>query len=205
MANFDALRSAIIGPLVYMARPQKPADLLLCVPCNGNLTDVSRYNRSLSVTGSPTFGTDDVGGYASGFNLQFDDFDTTQDLTFEGMFYYVSSNGSPYKFGSHYLYNTWSTTGYSFVISINGSDSFQNQACAAGWRHIAFVRKNGYLRMFHNGALIRQDSNNYAVDFVSTTAFGNARFKNIRIVQKALGTDDYFPVPDSYYTGYEAL
>ena len=54
MPNFDALRSAIIGPLAYICRPkEKPADLLCCFPLNDSALDVSRYGVLLPST--PTF------------------------------------------------------------------------------------------------------------------------------------------------------
>lgn len=220
MPNFDALRSAIIGPLEYICRPKlPPSELCGCWPLGVNDTsDHSRYGGSFLAGGSVAWDQN----YSlpivatSAFPLTFNlgrGINVAQDFAAEFMFHSSSSYATiQMTFGDFTLKTArdggtnkqvfYAYFGTSYVKVGNLTDTALN--------HICIYRKDGTLYGAANGAAAALNSSWSATGTVTSATISTASAViqgacNARFCQTGVGNSSSFPVPATLYTGYEAL
>ena len=200
MPNFDALRSAIIGPLAYMARPQKPAALYALYPFKDSLKDLSIYQRDISA--SVTYQTNGIWDMEVGsFTINIGNL---SEYTID-FFICLKNTGDTATFLTSQEWNLKLSGWTNFVITNkNGSGIYSVSARNGTVLHVAITQKDGVLYGWINGTF----KGSYGSDLQALTALNlnnTGAFCNMRIVSKCLQTSGNFPVPATYYTGYEAL
>lgn len=201
MPNFDALRTSLAGPLSYLCKPQKPAELYALYTLNGTLEDTSNYHRDLS---SSNMNFETNGLWTGAYGSTSITVNSLSEYTIDMMVCLKNLN-----YVNHLESNAWilrSVYGNSFRIA----DSSQNQiwapttASAGNILHVAIALKDGVLYGWVNGAFQGSKSASFAsMTTLNLTQYGTV--SNMRIVSKCLQTSGPFPVPNSYYTGFEAL
>lgn len=202
MPNFDALRSAVVGPLSYLCKPQKPEELLGLWTLQGNLGDLSRYDRKLNAMNAPTYSSGGYGLCASmasavvsipvsgNFSLEFIGLPVTS--FFIGTYEFRYGNG----------YGNW------WLYVYNGSSQVTNKNLTEGggtdnlYSHCAMCRIGSTLYFSYNGTV--KHSMSFSNDLTSLSITSPA-IQNVRLVSKALGTSSSYPVPSNLYTGFEPL
>lgn len=230
MANFDALRSAIIGPLEYICKPSPPAELIGCWPLMTG-GDKSRYGGTVYPPASATAITTKSNGttlpytairvdanssisYYLGQSL-----DMSQDWSLD--YFDVRYTGDSY---THCITSIGSLTATTYEpgVSTNGIYFNSTRVCAMDndffvalpYFHFAMVYRsaskklicfiNGLTKSAYQGSL---DLSGASFVTAVSQQIGNKQYAiaNLRVCQKAVGTTTTFPVPTSLYTGYEAL
>lgn len=208
MPNFDALRPAVVGPLSYLCKPQKPADLLGLWTFQGNLDDLSRYGHTLSSLSSYSFTT---AGYGQAITNATGAFpcSVSGDFSFEWIISAPPDGGhqgfvvlnwdfrNAYNYGGNGLwYYSVGGGGGSYVGDITPYTAMM---------HVALVRRSTTLYVFING--IKKATIPSASGTLGNISFNctSQNLQNVRLVGKALGTTTSYPVPSGIYTGYEAL
>lgn len=219
MANFDALRSAIIGPLEYICRPKeiKPC-FLFQLTANLNATV-----GNATATGNGTVKFIKVGTLLPSWNQLYminnGDYgcpylsvSTTETVgnewTMEFMYAWPESASTV---SASFAGVEFARTKTAFVrYSVNGTSITPGAHTYSASSHLAFVYNNGTLRVFENGTLLDSRSvsltnNPQSLAIQDETGGAGVLVSNLRLVPVALGTDTTYPVPTALYTGYEAL
>jgi len=204
MPNFDAWRSAIIGPLEYICRPkEKPDELLACFPFNGDLLDVSKYGCMYAAESSSFTDGGPLGKYAT---LK-GSFVHTTTTTFSIDFFANFGNGGSYgmvmpssTLGSGGgLYGTNNDT----LLQMTNSNLYMNCGNST-WKHYALTYNGTTLKAFANGAL--KITATATLNLQSMITMVNAtKISNLRVVGKVIGDGTTYPVPSTFYTGFEPL
>ena len=201
MPNFDALRSAIIGPLEYLCKRQPPAELLGLWTLQGSLNDLSRYGRNLA--GSPSYtNTDPI--YSNGFTFALNAI-SLQDFSFD----FLVQSGN-YRPTSQWIYtNIWSfgvENYYGDCLTFIDEEGTKLAGPVYGYTHIAVARKSGTVRFYKDGNKLASFESATPLTSINMN-FGSSGGKicNLRITSKGLGNASSFPVPQTLYTGYEVL
>lgn len=224
MPNFDALRSAIIGPLGYICRPKvKPSELLACYPLNGTKADISNYlrgdvyaNQSTAYDNTSTPPSLKSSTAATTWNFYTAPLNLAQPWSFEfwidGAQNTIVSLGLDFKiramsgdYGAYVGFEIWSGTS-----RLARSTAMYLNVATPSWEHHAFAYNGTTLYYYFNGVakysyttapsgtqeacIIAENNTTY------TKAVANARF-----VQKFVGTTSQYPVTATPFTGYEAL
>lgn len=224
MANFDALRSALIPPLAYICRPKvKPSELLACYPLNGALTDISNYacgdvysSQSASFSSSYTPQALVAGTAANTWNLYVHDLNLAQPWSFEmwldgatstsvafGLQYNIRSYVGDY--GKNQGLAVWSGSSRLALAT-----TMYASTVTPVWEHHAFAYNGTTLYYYYNGycgmtlATSLSGTQGLCVVTENNTAYTKA-ISNARFVQKCLGTSTQYPVTSTPFTGYEAL
>lgn len=230
MANFDALRPAVVGPLAYLCKPTAPAELLGCWPLMTG-SDKSRYNGYASAPASASvittkqdgtvlpykavkIGSGSAVSYALGKTL-----DLSQDWTVD--YFDCRWTGGPHCASITTVGNITATT-FRPGLQTMGIFAGSTQICPMDndfftnlpFFHFAMVYRASTKKMvcFING----HTNSNYqgSIDLSGNSSIGiitqqandaDYAFANFRVIQKAVGTTTSFPVPSTLYTGYEAL
>ena len=201
MPNFDALRSAIIGPLSYLCRAKvKPASLKILIPAQGSLEDLSPYKQTIAASG--VLYDSSLTNYKMAYNQMVNyTYDATQNFTIE-LFGYASGLANPaFSLGGMYL--GWFSAGVGTHLMDNGGNQLITSNSTSGVKHLAFVKSGSTLYMYKDGS--RVGSTSSLPTGIFTMQNTNFRWYNLRIIQKALTTGETFPVPSAPYTGYEEL
>lgn len=210
MPNFDALRSAIIGPLEYICKPEPPAELLALYTMDGSLTDLSRYNGHFTTTQGPVYSDDGPLGKSAlvcgGFthpattNFSIDFFATVYKGTginfSSGNWEGVTPSGIIYDVGY----------GGRTIVRLLGKGEYLMTVMSSDVTyHYAFTYDGSKLRCFKNGSLSLTIAGTMNTQSGITIPTNLWKLSNLRVVGKVLGTSSSFPVPSTLYTGYEAL
>lgn len=200
MPNFDALRSAIIGPLAYMARPQKPAALYALYPFKDSLKDLSIYQRDISA--SVTYQTNGIWDMEVGsFTINIGNL---SEYTID-FFICLKHGTDTATFLTSQEWNLYLNGWSGFKVTNQGGGVIWNVTAGMGTiLHIAIAQKDGVLYGWINGTY----KGSYGSSLQALTALNltnKGAFCNMRIVSKCLQTSGTFPVPATYYTGYEPL
>lgn len=209
MPNFDALRPAVVGPLSYLCKPQKPADLLGLWTFQGNLDDLSRYGHNLSSLSSYSFTT---AGYGQAITNAIGAFpcSVAGDFSFEWII-----SGTPEYYGHQGLvvlnwdfrnqYDYGNNALYYYVVGTNTRTYIDNISPYTAMMHVALVRRSTTLYVFING--IKKTTISSASGTLGNISFDCSyqNLQNVRLIGKALGTTTSYPVPSGIYTGYEPL
>lgn len=228
MANFDALRPAVVGPLSYLCKPAPPVELLGCWPLISDYSDKSRYGNTASGGGSAYINVngftgapfDKCWGFQENLGLARASLvlpfrlDLSMPFSIDWIGYFSGVSGCRLIFGNlNFSYeNGWGqAAGYPKGINWNGTNikSFIPYKDAQG--HYALRYTGTTLYYYENGG-VKQSVNvplSGIVTSMSTesdnTGYSGTHIANFRVVQKALGSTSYYPVPSTPYTGFEAL
>lgn len=223
MPNFDALRSAISGPLSYICRPKLPPPALCgCWPLGVNdLSDKSRYSGSFLSGGTASWNTSyslpliKPSSCPLTFNLG-QGVSEAQDFAIEYMFLSTGPDtiGPTLTFGDFQLIAFRDSGGAGYMGRVRYGTTDYN-ITSLKWsmnvlNHIAFFRLSGTYYYALNGVV-----KTVAITFNPTTIVNSAAFTiqtgnyagicNFRFCQAAVGTATAYPVPATLYTGYEPL
>lgn len=208
MPNFDAWRSAIIGPMAYLCKPQKPAELYLLMPCQYNINDISRYSHTITNTlGTATYATAPFGVGAN--NLQFRiDLPEIFTLEFFATMRDTELNASSFQvvFQENRFYSNRWNSDFQFMRGLPSSGSYTAWTRVGAYTdfiHFAFVKSSGKIKAFFQGAIWQEwdENGTTGCSITSTTTAIN----NLRIVAKDMTVNGKIIVPSSLYTGYEPL
>ena len=213
MANFDVLRSAIIGPMAYICRPKPP--LLGCWPLTSTTdkADVSTYGHNFTGTLSAATQTNSLGKVIPASNSTFPcTLDLGKPWSFDFMVGINHAAGQSHPILAtlgnfmSYLDNEY---GPACAMSFVGTDlGSAKTSIVYGGVHVGFSYDGSTVRRFVNGILnVSASVSMSGTSSGLSMAFSSGDlqcFGNLRIVQKCLGTDSY-PVPSTFYTGYETL
>lgn len=221
MPNFDALRSAIIGPMAYICRPKPVTPCFLfplnqttsCLVGNGNISFGGGSSIKYGLATRPWYCLLLFQGYENCYStLTASTTDIVGDewtLEFFCDWYAADRNA----------YCTLNFAGFQYKRTKNALTSFTFGGSSISLKshtysaltHSAFVYTGGKLRIFENGSLIDAVTLSLAPNpqsaIINTTQIQQTGvyLSNLRLVPKALGTSTSFPVPSTLYTGYEAL
>lgn len=197
MANFDALRSAIIGPLEYICRPKvKPETLVALFPLNGSNTNLGLGSATATVAsyiGGPF--TDSQGGQTVQSLIPVGDAWSLDFYSYIGAYNInITTAGKAIRVAN--------TPGQQiFYYTYNGS-AISGNLPYHSWSHLAVTCDGTSLRAYYNGNLGATVTGTASAITISSGGCGVA---NLRVVNKCISTGSTFPVPSNFYTGYEAL
>lgn len=201
--NFDAISAGNMSSLVYLGREiKKPKELKLLITFENSFKDISSYKHQYSSSTIQYDTTAFTMPMASDVGFTFTDADFTQDFTIE--FFYTHSGSAQARPAVNF--GGWSFGMWGSGASIGTDNAWGDMTVAAGVHHIAVVQESGIRRFFIDGVLKKSASGTQAqVTTLIIVSKSSGRIANLRVVQKALGTPTYFPVPSAPYTGYEPL
>lgn len=221
MANFDSVRSAIIGPLEYICRPKlvKPCFLFTfdqtvnCLAGNGTISFSGGSEIRYSNLTRAWYGMFLFGGGDSRYSIlsasTTDNVGEEWSLEFFCDWYTGDVNAYCVLDFAGFQYKRTRNSLASFTFAGNNISLASHTYSALS--HNAFVYTGGNLRIFENGSLIDTKTldltSNPQSAIISSAQIGNTGVivSNLRLVPKALGTASTYPVPSGPYTGYEAL
>lgn len=221
MANFDALRPAISGPLSYISMPKlPPAELLFC--CNFiDGIDLSRYAGSVVITG----GAKDTTTYAlpgikNGPSVTISlGKEFKRDEPWSMDFIIGKTSSVSCQFATAGLYLQADATAYSpggvWVDNsrIIGRGAYESAEGMLQWGYRYDGAKVYYYCQgavngtggIWTGTLSSASSNTASITPPSTGGYGGYTLIAARIIQKAIGTPSTYPTTNALYTGYEPL
>ena len=213
MASFDAIRSAAVGAIGYLCKPQPPLILAGCWPLTSSTdkADVSCYGNNY--TGALNATTYNALAKVVPTTNQAFLFDLNLGQPFSVDFFLGVSNGAGrgsvtgISIGSLSIYLKSDSGGSVDNISYGGDIlASGNAKLPYNGSHVAITYDGTTVRRFINGILnlsatvtMSGTASGFSIFENSVTCFGN-----LRVVQKCLGTTSY-PVPSTFYTGYEVL
>lgn len=213
MANFDALRSAIIGPLEYLCKPQPPIQLLGCWPISNSTKDVSRYGHPITTSLTYSSGGTITNGTKSDFQTNFQTLDLSDDWSLDFHFYKGHARACCVflQIGNLYL-GQKNNEGVKKGVWWGGTDLGGDFGYDLQDGYQAFCKSGNTLYIYTNGAKVASVS---AASFTGTSAGMTVGFhhyssyyamiQNLRVIQKAIGTSTSYPVTTSLYTGFEPI
>lgn len=209
MATFDALRTAVLGPLAFLAREiVKPDALLACFPLTTNILDVSKYGKIFAPSATPSFVEGGpFGSYASIRGSFAHELAGQWSIDFYANFGSGSGNGyiqpsSSTNYGIQGTSNEMKAlcqiapTNYSFAPASTGT-----------WTHFAITYDGTTLKGYTNGNISFSATVTLKSQTSVTIGYGSSitQLCNLRVVGKVLGNGTTYPVPSTPYTGYEPL
>ena len=205
MPNFDALRTSTLGALSYICRPKvKPEDLYALYTFDNTLSDLSDHHRDI-VASNISFENHGIWTMAQASTAASISIGSLASYTVD-FFVYVKSLNTVNIFessawairglyGNTLKFVTMPSLGQIYAINSMSQDTTH---------HIAVSQQSGTLYMWIDGGFIGSSNASYnPMSLAGLTAYG--AIANLRIVSKCLQTSGTFPVPSTYYTGYEVL
>lgn len=208
MANFDALRPAVLGPLAFLAREiVKPDALLACFPLTTNILDVSKYGKIFAPSATPSFVEGGpFGSYASIRGSFAHELAGQWSIDFYANFGIGSSAGYIQPSSSKNYGIMGANADLKAICQITPTNQYFAPLSTNVWTHFAITYDGTTFRGYTNGNASFSTTATLNAQTSVTIGYGSVtNVCNLRVVGKVLGTDTTFPVPSNLYTGYEPL
>lgn len=207
MITFDAIRSAHLAAITPLCKILPPPQLIGLWTLQGNLTDLSRYGKSLNSTSNVSYGNDGLGQYATGLTASIG-CSFPGDFSFDCCFK-TNSSGAHINFGNFYFkfpsdYQNWTIQIYQGTtqkssVRYPGGDSGNDIM-----RPLAIYRISGTVYIAIAGLVKYSFSDNSTITNIAISTL-TAQIQNLRLTGHHIGTSSSFPVPNTLYTGFEPI